>query len=92
MQLQQGIKGLKILPAQFASLQEEVQSLATLLQEFQTAHDNANTQRAAEKLTNDSQFLRVNEELRKIRDWIRVMETGGFPQEESRLNSSKAPG
>ena len=85
MQWQQGIGGLKILPAQFASLQTEVQNLATLLQEFQTAHENANTQRAAEKLANDTQFLRINGVLQKIPDWIRGLETRRFPQEESRL-------
>ena len=84
-QWQQGVEGLKTMPAQFANLQNEVLNLSALLQEFKAKHENANTQRAAEKLANDAQFLRIIGDMQQLKEWVRAAESCRFIQVETRL-------
>ena len=82
-QWQQGVEGFKTMPAQFANLQNEVQNLSALLQEFKASQENENTQRAAEKLAIDAQFLRISGDIQQLQEWVRGVESCRFIQVET---------
>ena len=84
-QWQQEVEGLKTMPAQFENLQNRVQNLSALLQEFKATHENANTRHAAEKLANDTQFLRISGDIQQLKEWVRAAESCRFIQVETRL-------
>ena len=68
--------------AEFANLPNEMQNLSAFLQQFNATHENAKTQRAAEKLAKDAQLFRISVDIQQLPEWVLGAESFRFTQVE----------